>query len=202
VGTFLTLAVSGLYIRFPFYPGLRPLNQQIHFIAMYVVVAFMLIRIVYALFKDGKQFILTKQDLQVMPQALMYYGFIRKQYPHIHKYNGMQKFTYGYVFPIGLTGMAITGFAMMWPYKLLGWAESVGTAVAYARVSHFMLAAILVMFVLIHICLSFVEDYPALMIFFGLHRQYWEEDYDEYYEDDEEFAPVTANGDAKNESGG
>jgi len=35
--------------------------------------------------------------------------------------------------------------------------------------------------------LSFVEDFPALMIFFGLRRQYWELDYDEYYEEDEEL---------------
>jgi len=187
VFTMIALIVSGFYIRFPFYPGLKAFNQQVHYVAMYVVVAGLVIRVIYAMFRDKKQFILTLQDLKIMPQAFMYYMFVRKQYPHIHKYNGLQKSTYGYLFPISLTLMAITGFSMMWPDILLGWTGAYGTAAAYLRAVHFFLAALVVTFVLIHVCLSFVEDYPALLIFFGLRRQYWEEDYDEYYEDDEVF---------------
>lgn len=183
----IILAVSGLYIRFPFYPGLKPINQQLHYIAMWVVIAFMFIRIVYALFIDRKMFVVTKQDAKVMPQAMMYYMFIRKHYPHLSKYNGMQKLTYGYVFPALLTLLAITGLSIFWPDQLLGWTGAVAAAGAIARVIHFTLAAMIVTVTLIHICLSFVEDFPALMIFFGLRRQYWELDYDEYYEEDEEL---------------
>lgn len=185
VFTMIVLAVSGVYIRFPFYAGLKPLNQQVHFVAMYIVVAGMLVRVVYAFLKDRREFALTRQDIKIMPQALMYYAFVRKQYPHIHKYNGMQKFTYGYIFPTLLTLLAITGFSMMWPDKALTFAGNWETTVAYVRVTHFLLAATIIMFTLIHICLSFVEDFPALMIFFGLRRQYWEEEYEEYYEEEE-----------------
>jgi cytochrome b subunit of formate dehydrogenase len=181
----ILLAVSGLYIRFPFYPGLKPMNQMIHHWAMYAVIIFTAIRVGYAILFDRKSFALTRQDLKVIPQALMYYMFIRKQYPHISKYNGMQKFTYGYAFPTLITLLAITGFAMFMPDQLLGWTGAIGSAAAYARVLHFFLAATIVMFTLIHMCLSFVEDFPALLIFFGLRRQYWEEDYDEYYEEDD-----------------
>ncbi len=183
----IMLAVSGIYIRFPFYPGLKPLNQQIHYIAMWAVIVFMVIRIVYALIVDRKTFAFTRQDAKVMPQAMMYYMFVRKHYPHLSKYNGMQKLTYGYAFPVLLTFLAITGLSMFWPAQLLGWTGSIASSAAYARIIHFTLAALIITVTLIHICLSFVEDFPALMIFFGLRRQYWEEDYDEYYEEDEEL---------------
>lgn len=181
----ILLAVSGLYIRFPFYPGLKPMNQMVHTYAMYAVLIFMAVRVGYAVLIDRKAFTLTKQDLKVIPQAMMYYMFVRKHYPHINKYNGMQKLTYGYVFPTLITLMALTGFSMAFPAQMLGWTGAIGSAAAYARVAHFMLAATIVTVTLIHICLSFVEDFPALMIFFGLRRQYWEEDYDEYYEEDD-----------------
>lgn len=187
VTSMILLMVSGFYIRFPFYPGLKQLNQRVHFTAMYVVVIFMILRVVYAFLKDKREFLLTKQDVKIMPQALMYYMFIRKQYPHIHKYNGLQKATYTYLFPPILTLMAITGFSLMWPETLLAWSGSIGTMIVYIRVTHFFLAALITMFTLIHICLSFVEDFPALLIFFGLRRQYWEEEYDEYYEEDDTY---------------
>ncbi|MFA5867522.1 MAG: cytochrome b/b6 domain-containing protein [Actinomycetota bacterium] len=189
VFTLIFLAVSGLYIRFPFYPGMRPLNEQIHFIAYYAILIILVIRIVYAIFVDHREFAIRKKDLKAGAQAILYYMFLRRQYPHLSKYNALQKIIYGYIFPVIIVLMAITGFAMQYPNAMLGWASSVDLAAAYARVSHFFLGAIIVFLVLIHICLSFVEDFPALMIFFGLRRQYWEEDYEDYYEDEEYYEP-------------
>lgn len=186
--TMIALAVSGLYIRFPVYSGIKPLMQQIHFYNMYLVIIIVVVRIIYAIFKDKHEFAVTGTDLKIIPQVLMYYLFLRKQYPHIYRYNGLQKIIYGYIFPITLILMALTGFSMIWPKQMLGWlGGSQETMLAYARVSHFFLAATIITIILVHICLSFVEDYPALLIFFGLRRQYWEEHEEQYYEDDEYF---------------
>ncbi len=191
VVTMLLLAISGLYIRFPFYPGMRPLNEQVHFIAYYAVLVILVARIGYALFVDRKEFAIRKKDFKAGAQAVLYYMFLRRQYPHLSKYNALQKIIYGYIFPIIIILMAITGFAMQYPNAMLSWASSVDLAAAYVRVAHFFLCASIVFLVLIHICLSFVEDFPALMIFFGLRRQYWEEEYEDYYEDEEFYEPET-----------
>lgn len=185
VFTIILLAISGLYIRFPFYPGMRPLNQQVHYVAMYAVLIILVTRIAYAILVDHRQFAVRKKDLKIGLQAMLYYMFFRKQYPHLSRYNAMQKIIYGYIFPIILILMAITGFAMMYPNVMLAWASSVDLVAAYTRVVHFFLCATILFLVLIHIVLSFVEDFPALMIFFGLRRQYWEEEYEDYYEDEE-----------------
>jgi cytochrome b subunit of formate dehydrogenase len=186
--TIIALAVSGLYIRFPVYAGIKPLMQQIHFYNMYLVIIIVVVRIIYAMFRDKHEFAVTRTDLKIIPQVLMYYLFLRKQYPHIYRYNSLQKIIYGYIFPITLILMALTGFSMVWPKQMLGWlGGSQETMLAYARVSHFFLAATIITMILVHICLSFVEDYPALLIFFGLRRQYWEEYEEQYYEDDEYF---------------
>lgn len=191
VFTIVLLAISGIYIRFPFYPGMRPLNEQVHFIAYYGVLILLVARIGYAIFVDHREFSIRKKDLKAGGQAILYYMFIRKQYPHLSKYNAMQKIIYGYIFPVLLLILAVTGFAMKYPNAMLGWADSVDLVAAYVRVGHFFFCAILLFLVLIHICLSFVEDFPAMLIFFGLQRQYWEEEYEDYYEDEEYSEPET-----------
>lgn len=193
----ILLAVSGLYIRFPFYPGMRPLNQQVHYVTMYAVIIILAVRVAYAIFVDHSEFAIRRKDLKAGFQAILYYMFLRKQYPHLSKYNALQKIIYGYIFPLILILMAITGFAMMYPEVMLKWASSIDLYAAYVRVAHFFLAASILFLVLIHMCLSFVEDIPALLIFFGLRRQYWEEEYEDYYEDEEYYEPDTAQAEAK-----
>lgn len=192
VFTIVLLAISGLYIRFPFYPGMRPLNEKVHFVAYYGVLILLVARIGYAIFVDRREFAIRKKDLKAGAQAIMYYMFLRKQYPHLSKYNALQKIIYGYIFPFFMVVLAITGFAMQYPEAMLGWAASVDLVAAYVRVVHFFFCALTLFFVLIHVCMSFVEDFPAMLIFFGLQRQYWEEEYEDYYEDEEYVAPETA----------
>lgn len=191
VFTIVLLAISGIYIRFPFYPGMRPFNEQVHFIAYYGVIILLVVRIVYAIFVDHREFAIRKKDLKAGAQAILYYMFLRKQYPHLSKYNAMQKIIYGYIFPLFLIVLAVTGFAMQYPETMLSWAASVDLVAAYVRVVHFFFCALTLFFVLIHVCMSFVEDFPALLIFFGLQRQYWEEEYEDYYEDEEYYEPET-----------
>jgi thiosulfate reductase cytochrome b subunit len=135
----------------------------------------------YALSHDGKEFTITWPDIKNFPRVFLYYMFLGKSYPHRMKYNPLQKMTYGYLFPTFLTVMAITGFGLMWPDKVLGWTASfaggVAAAAAWARVIHFLSAALLLMFTMIHLCLSFIEDYPALLMFFGLTKQTVDEEH-------------------------
>lgn len=175
VASMITLAVSGLYTRFPIFAGGREIMKNVHFVAMYLVVIILVMRIYYAFMMDGRNFVMTFKDIMNMPRVLMYYMFIGKSYPHLSKYNVMQKMTYGLVFPIFMVLQAYTGFSLMWPKILLGWAGNfaggVAAAAAWARIAHFAIAMFLIMFTLIHMCLSFIEDYPALLMFFGLARQ-------------------------------
>ncbi|MFA5866625.1 MAG: cytochrome b/b6 domain-containing protein [Actinomycetota bacterium] len=174
VVSMISLWVSGLYIRFPFFSGGRDIMKYIHFVAMYAVIIIFVMRLWYAFTRDGREFVITLKDVKNFPRVLMYYMFLGKSYPHLMKYNPLQKMTYGYLFPVFLTIMAITGFGLMWPTSVYGWAANftggAAAAAAWGRVIHFLCAAILLMFTMIHLCLSFIEDYPALLIFFGLSK--------------------------------
>jgi thiosulfate reductase cytochrome b subunit len=181
VVSMIALWVSGFYIRFPFFDGGRDAMKYIHFVFMYIVITIFVMRLWYAFTRDGKEFTETWQDIKNLPRVLMYYMFLGKSYPHRMKYNPLQKMTYGYLFPVFLTIMAITGFGLMWPTTVYGWASSftggAANAAAWGRAVHFLSAGILLMFTMIHLCLSFIEDYPALLIFFGLakHKEHEEE---------------------------
>jgi thiosulfate reductase cytochrome b subunit len=192
VASMIALWISGLYIRFPFIEGWRGNMKIVHFVAMYAVVIILVMRLQYAFSRDGKEFVLTLRDLKNMPRVLMYYMFLGKTYPHLSKYNPMQKMTYGYAFPVCLTIMAFTGFGLMWPKYVLGWAAGLAGGVAaaamWARVVHYFTAMFLLMFTMIHLCLSFIEDYPALLMFFGLTKQ---EVHDEHGHSEETAQPKT-----------
>lgn len=182
VTSMIALWVSGFYIRFPFFDGGRDTMKYIHFVAMYLVVIIFVMRLWYAFTRDGREFTITLADVKNFPRVLMYYMFLGKSYPHRMKYNPLQKMTYGYLFPVFLTIMAFTGFGLMSPQTVYGWAASytggAAAAAAWGRVIHFLSAAILLMFTMIHLCLSFIEDYPALLIFFGLAKHQEHEEHD------------------------
>jgi thiosulfate reductase cytochrome b subunit len=184
VFSMIVLWITGFYIRFgQFMPvnGARDFMKYAHFVCMYAVCIIFVMRVWYAITRDGKEFTETWQDVKNFPRVLMYYLFIAKKYPHRMKYNPLQKMTYGYLFPVSLIIMAVTGFGLMWPKIVYGWAAGftggAANAAAWGRVVHFLFAAILLMFTMIHITLSFLEDYPALLIFFGLakHAEHEEE---------------------------
>lgn len=175
VTSMIALWISGLYIRFPFFAGGRAIMKDIHFVAMYAVIIIFAMRLQYAFTRDGREFTITLADVKNFPRVLMYYMFLGKSYPHRMKYNPLQKMTYGYLFPVFLTIMAVTGFGLMWPKTVFGWAAQfaggVAAAAAWARIIHFLSAMVLLMFTMIHLCLSFIEDFPALLMFFGLTKQ-------------------------------
>lgn len=175
VAAMIALAFTGLYIRYPFFAGGREIMRYIHYVAMYTVVFNFIFRLYYAFAKDSVEFKITLRDILNMPKVLMYYAFLRRSYPHLAKYNVMQKFTYGIAFPFLMVIQAYTGFSLLWPRTLLGWAApiagGVAAAAAWARIVHFVVCMLFIMLTAIHVCLSFIEDSPALLVFFGLAKQ-------------------------------
>ena len=180
VAAMIVLAFSGLYLRFPFFSGGREILRNVHYVAMYIFLAILVLRVYYAYARDSAEFRITVQDIMNAPKVLLYYAFIRRSYPHLGKYNVMQKFTYGIAFPLLIVVQAYTGFALIWPEVLLPWAGplagGLSAAAGWARLVHFLGSMSLIMLASIHVCLAFVEDFPALLVFFGLAKQAGEED--------------------------
>lgn len=182
------LILSGLYIRFPFFNDGRDLMRWVHYIAMTIVTLNLIWRLWYAFGspqRDFREFAITKRDITTLPKVVMYYVFIKPSKPHLGKYNVMQKSTYILFVPM-LIAQAITGLSLLefvkipwtqWTvsYAMLGWwATSVpgigGTAdaVAWARILHYTINWLFIVFVTIHVYLSVTEDFAAFLDFFGL----------------------------------
>lgn len=168
------LGFTGLYIRYPFFNGGRTTMRYIHYVFMYIVVANFLYRLYYAYLIDGKEFTFRLYDIKNAPNVLMYYTFLKSGYPHMDKYNPMQKMTYGLAFPSLMVIQAFTGFSLVWPQILLGWAGGlvggVAVAAAYARIIHFVVCMLFIMLTGIHAWLAVMENFPGFLDFFFIRE--------------------------------
>lgn len=184
VASMIVLALTGLYIRFPFFLGGRNAMRYLHYIAMIVVTINLVWRLWYAFAsrqRDFREFAITRRDIVTAPQVVMYYIFVKASKPHLGKYNVMQKGTYIAFAPL-LIIQALTGFALLtqkfiFGYSprdlLVGWwlgALLGGTDLAgwYARIAHYVVNWLFIIFTTIHVYLSVTEDFPAFLNFFGL----------------------------------
>ncbi len=182
----VSLAVSGLYIRVPYFAGARTAMRFVHYAAAYVVTINFIVRVYYAYQVDAKEFIPTKNDVFAMPTQMKYIGFmipVEKE-PSFGKYNPMQRLTYGVLMPIPMILMIITGFSMIWPQILLSpiapFVGGVALAAAYARIIHFLMCMMLIMTTMIHMYLAITENFPGLLDFFGI-RPFTEEDVEAHH---------------------
>lgn len=189
----IVLALSGMFIRFiDRFPGeatwTRDFLQVLHYIAMVIVTVNLVWRLWYAFLakrRDYREFAITKRDVQNLFNVVMYYAFIKPSKPHLDKYNIMQKAVYIAFAPM-LAIQALTGFALLeftvipftnWTVSqaLVGWwlgadfmLGSTALAVAWLRVTHYILNWLFILFTTIHVYLSVSEDFPAFLNFFGL----------------------------------
>lgn len=181
----ILLAVSGMYIRFPFFEGGRTLMRWVHYIAMTIVIINLIVRLWYAFAsrqRDYREFAITKQDIQTAPQVVGYYAFIKKSKPHLGKYNVMQKGTYMLFVPLliiqAFTGLALLTFTLplvslnprdlivgWWLGALLGSTDLAGW---WMRTFHYMINWLFIILTTVHAYLSVTEDFPAFLNFFGL----------------------------------
>jgi Ni,Fe-hydrogenase I cytochrome b subunit len=185
VAAMIALAVSGMYIRFPFFDGGRTAMRWVHYVAMTIVVVNLIVRLWYAFGsarRDYREFAITKRDITTAPKVILYYIFVKPSKPHLGKYNVMQKGTYIIFVPL-LIVQAFTGFALltmeipfigMSPRELLvGWwlgamLGSVDMAGWWCRTAHYLINWLFIVLTTIHVYLSVTEDFPAFMDFFGL----------------------------------
>jgi len=181
----ILLAISGMYIRFPFFSGGRWAMRYVHYVAMVVVVANLIWRLWYAFGsrrRDYREFALTKQDIVTAPKVILYYIFVKKSKPHLGKYNVMQKGTYILFVPL-LIVQAITGFALLTyqiPFvgisprdAIVGWwlgvlVGSTDLAGWFARTTHYIVNWLFIILTTVHVYLSVTEDFPAFLSFFGM----------------------------------
>jgi Ni/Fe-hydrogenase 1 B-type cytochrome subunit len=183
----ILLAITGMYIRFPFFDvdGGRTVMRYIHYFAMIVVTINLIWRLWYAFAsrrRDYREFAITKRDITTAPQVILYYIFVKKSKPHLGKYNVMQKGTYMIFVPL-LIVQAITGFALlvfniplidMSPRDLIvGWwlgvlVGSTDYAGWIARTTHYLINWLFIILTTVHVYLSVTEDFPAFLSFFGL----------------------------------
>jgi Ni,Fe-hydrogenase I cytochrome b subunit len=196
VAAMIALAISGMYIRFPFYNGGRWAMRWVHYIAMVIVIVNLIVRHWYAFAskrRDYKEFALTMRDITTAPMVVAYYIFAipPEKKPHLGKYNVMQKGTYIIFVPL-LIVQAFTGFALLTytiPFTqaittfghagvtprdlLVGWwlgvwVGSIDLAGWYARTAHYLINWLFIVLTTIHVYLSVTEDFPAFLDFFGM----------------------------------
>ncbi len=185
VASMIVLAVTGLYIRFPFFAGGRTAMRYLHYVAMIIVTINLIWRLWYAFAsrrRDYREFAITRRDIVTAPQVVLYYIFVKRSKPHLGKYNVMQKGTYTLFVPL-LVLQAFTGFALLTfiiPYTdlsprdiLVGWwlGELLGStdlAGWYARTAHYTINWLFIILTTVHMYLSVTEDFPAFLSFFGL----------------------------------
>lgn len=185
VAAMIALAISGMYIRFPFFYGGRSAMRIVHYVAMTVVFINLFVRLWYAFGsrrRDFREFAVTKRDITTMPQVVLYYIFVKPSKPHLGKYNVMQKGTYMLFVPLLLL-QAFTGFALLtmkmplldisprellvgwWLGKMLGGVDLAGWAM---RTAHYVINWLFIILTTVHVYLSLSEDFPAFLDFFGL----------------------------------
>ena len=185
VVSMIVLAITGLYIRFPFFDGGRTTMRYLHYIAMVIVTANLIWRLWYAFAsrtRDFREFAISRRDITTAPQVVLYYIFVKKSKPHLGKYNVMQKGTYIVFVPL-LILQAFTGFALLTyniPYTnvsprdiLVGWwlgalLGSTDLAGWWARTTHYIINWLFIILTTVHVYLSVTEDFPAFLSFFGL----------------------------------
>ena len=189
VACMILLAISGMYIRFPFFDlaGGRTAMRYVHYIAMTLVTINLIWRLWYAFAsrrRDYREFAITKRDITTFPQVALYYIFVKKSKPHLGKYNVMQKGTYLLFVPL-LIVQAISGLALLTftiPYinqtprdLIVGWwlgviVGSTDYAGWIARTTHYIINWLFIILTTVHVYLSVTEDFPAFLSFFGLGR--------------------------------
>lgn len=185
--SFLILLVSGLYVRYPFFVGGREVMRLIHYVFMYIITANLIFRLFYLTVGGNWKhyFLFDAEDIKLIPSILKYYGFLGPPYPHIKKFNPIQRPAYPTLWAL-LGLQAITGF-IIWrptlvPAFMAGMVGDYAALAAWARLVHSINMRLMVVVVTVHSYLGIMEDYPVLKLFW-----FWREpDLTKYLAHDDE----------------
>jgi len=158
------LTTTGLYIRdpetFPFFAGMD-IARKIHFIAMYLIIYGILIRIYYSyVSQDYRELLFRIRDIKGFPALVKYYLFLSKELPDYGKYNPGQKFLYN-LWAVLVFFQAFTGFALYFPNVSAGLTRMLGGPLLFRQV-HFLLTWVFIVTVALHIYLSFLGGWTVV----------------------------------------
>ena len=175
--SFFLLMGTGLYIHAPVH-GLSTMSamQEVHYVTMYVFVLTTIVRIYWAFLgagsanlgsikrvRDYKHFALTALDAKTLGATAAYYLFLRRSRPYSPKYNPLQKITYGYVFPLLILFMALTGFSLFLPTQAsMSWFIAWFGGQNNVRLTHYLGMWVLFAIFMIHFYLVVFEDLKEL----------------------------------------
>jgi len=158
------LITTGLYIRSPHYFPLfanMDIARKAHFIAMYVIIYGILIRIYYSyVSKDYQELLFRLRDLRSIPDLTKYYLFLKKSTPDYGKYNPGQKLLYNF-WAVLVLFQAITGFALYWP-DVLAWFSRIWGGPVVLRQAHFLVTWVFIVTVALHCYLSFLGGWVVV----------------------------------------
>jgi len=158
------LTTTGLYIRDPYHFPLfanMDIARKIHFIAMYLIIYGIVIRIYYSwVSKDYRELLFRFRDFKGFPALIRYYLFVSKTTPESGKYNAGQKLLYN-AWAVLVFLQAVTGFSLYFPDALAGFVRALGGPVVL-RQFHFILTWVFIVTVALHIYLSFLGGWSVI----------------------------------------
>lgn len=157
------LTTTGLYIRDPEYFPLfanMDIARKTHFIAMYLIIYGVLIRLYYSYVSgDHRELLFRFREIRGFGPLLSYYLFFNKSAPDFGKYNPGQKLLYN-AWVILLLLQAVTGFTLYWPDFLAGAAGILGGHLMVRQI-HFLITWIFIVTVGLHAYLSFIGGWDV-----------------------------------------
>jgi Ni/Fe-hydrogenase 1 B-type cytochrome subunit len=173
------LILSGLYIHYPFIPGLMGVATSTHTFWAFVLVIAIILRVVLAFFvKDANMMSSREVDTDIknwLPQkanrhqlwpTIKYYLFVKREHPISAKYGVLQKFAYllsvPVVFAAAYTGFALWGPTHSWSFFAAGTAWVGG--LMYMRIIHFFIMWAILVFVALHTYLASIYGTPPLKL--------------------------------------
>ncbi len=168
----ILLVATGFYIHKPDFSlfGLdMNTARYMHFIFGFVLLLNAFVRVYWSIFgkpRDIRYFLPEKENRGKLIPILTYYLFLRKTHPKTSKYNPLQKMTY-ISWALGILFMGLTGFAMLWKTSpFWAWVVEIFGGLAMIHAIHYLMTWFFVITVLIHVYLSFFEDFRAVLLMF------------------------------------
>ena len=175
------LAFSGFYIHYPFFDGFMGVARGMHFVAMYVILINLVLRIILAFFvkdanqlgsrevaKDIKNWLPQQENRHQFFETVKYYLFLRKEAVISAKYGSLQKIAYLVTIPLTLL-QAYTGFAIYGPTMDAGFFSGGLTLVGgpmNMRIIHYFGMWVFIVFTMVHAYLANVYNFaPSRIIF-------------------------------------
>ncbi len=163
------LVITGFYIHRPFVGGagfLMTLTRGVHFFFAGILIVTFIARVV-VLFagkdRDWRSFIPTASDFKLLPSVINYYAYAGKEPDIKKKYNPLQMISYCLAFVLILFQI-LSGLALKFPDNpAISWFNyGFLNNEIEARIAHFVVTWLFVMFLMIHVYLTIREKFAEM----------------------------------------